>query len=238
MASHHNRRNDDSYDHQQQQPRARFNKNEFQRQQAGRAGALSVEDDIVTSQPLNENQRQPRHDAPRENRPRHNRDDAPRDKKFHAEMVPLRDFEQMLRDCNWVTDVDSETGSFHQIAAAQKAQTDLYYTAYRNGAKHMEAWYRYQVKALNEKIREAAREAAKKERDRCEAELTTGDEEFDEFARQVRAHDWFYQYSDDGGVFRRGADNHERLETIAKERGGIYLKYFAYYPTRLVKLEG
>lgn len=226
MAYQGNRRHE-SFDDHQQQPRTRFNKNEFQRQQQAAQPASS--ETFGEDQPAIQQ---------REERPRQPRNEQPREKKFHADAVALHDFEEQLRNTTWVIDIDLETGSFHQVAMAHKAQTDLYYTAYRNGSRHMEAWFKHQTRALNEKVRAAAREAAKKEHERCQAELTTGDAEFDEFARQVRGHDWYYQYSDDGAVFRRGADNHERLEAIAKIKGGIYQKYWEYYPTTMNKKEG
>jgi hypothetical protein len=158
MAHHHNRRNDsDDSDHQ---PRARFNRQTYLAQQAASQGTVSesVQENHAVVQLHDEHQerpRQPRHEVSRSN--------TPRDKKFHSEMIPLREFEQMLRDALWVINVDPHTGSFHQIAVAQKAQTDLYYTAYRNGAKHMEAWFRHQVNLMKEKIAKAHNDAVREE---------------------------------------------------------------------------
>lgn len=222
MAYQSNRRNNDSDDHQHHhQPRARFNKNEFlSKQQTTSQESFEVQQPMQTPRV----ERQHRPDEPR------------REKKFNADIMPLRDFERMLQECKWVVDVDVD-GSFYELTIAQKAQTDLYYTAYRNGAKHMEMWYRHQIQAINEKIRSAARKAAKVERERCEMEFITGDEAFDEFTRQVRHHDWYYHYSDDGDVYRRGHEVHERLLAQVSSMGGIYQTYWNYYQSLLSKKE-
>lgn len=43
-----------------------------------------------------------------------------------------------------------------------------------------------------------------------------------EFWDRLHQHDWFYSYSDDSGVCRRGRANEQRLETIAMRSGREY----------------
>lgn len=38
-----------------------------------------------------------------------------------------------------------------------------------------------------------------------------------EFHARLRSHDWFYHYSDDGRVYRAGADSAARLAELSKE---------------------
>ena len=37
----------------------------------------------------------------------------------------------------------------------------------------------------------------------------------DDYAQRCRQHDWFYQYSDDSSVYRKGHDNENRLRNEA-----------------------
>lgn len=154
-----------------------------------------------------------------------------KEKKFHAPAMSLSDFKKALRDITWVTDVDPATGSFYQLAQAMKAQTDMYYTAYRLGHEYMLAWYDHQVNAIKDKINKSVNIVRDQTLTDVKTKYITGDEEFDTFAERVRQLDFFYEYSDDPVVYRTGKANYENLEEIAKERGGIYLKFFIYYST-------
>lgn len=37
-----------------------------------------------------------------------------------------------------------------------------------------------------------------------------------EFYQELENHDWFFRYSDDGNVYRRGEANWERIQDLAK----------------------
>lgn len=43
-----------------------------------------------------------------------------------------------------------------------------------------------------------------------------------EYYEALKAHDWFFEWSDDHGVYTRGREENKRLEAIAKEKGGGY----------------
>lgn len=61
-----------------------------------------------------------------------------------------------------------------------------------------------------------------------------------EFYVQLGSHDWYYQYSDDYGVYLRGQDNNERLARIAKEspeHQELYKKYSSYIHSKTTKPE-
>lgn len=45
-----------------------------------------------------------------------------------------------------------------------------------------------------------------------------------EFFKACESHDWYYGYSDDASVYRRGKDNETRLCAIASRVGGIYAR--------------
>lgn len=48
----------------------------------------------------------------------------------------------------------------------------------------------------------------------------------DEFTVELQAHDWFYDWSDDGTVFRKGNANDGRLQNIARTNGPEYARAF------------
>ena len=65
--------------------------------------------------------------------------------------------------------------------------------------------------------------------------FATGDEEFDEFRRICLGHDWHYDYTDDGAVWRRGNEVQKKLEKIVAEKGGKYLAYWENYALKVLR---
>lgn len=49
-------------------------------------------------------------------------------------------------------------------------------------------------------------------------------EEEVEYAKELSYHDWFYAYSDDGSVWRRGEERSKELSAKAEELQGNYIK--------------
>jgi len=49
------------------------------------------------------------------------------------------------------------------------------------------------------------------------------------FEARCKAADWYYDYSDDINVFRRGRDQCNGLKVEATEKGGVYLDIYEYY---------
>lgn len=49
-----------------------------------------------------------------------------------------------------------------------------------------------------------------------------------EYYDQLASHDWFYMYSDDSNVHRRGRDNVARLQAIAQENESLLNLYKLY----------
>ena len=71
-------------------------------------------------------------------------------------------------------------------------------------------------------------------------------EEFDAYVIKLGHHDWTFEYSDDGSVWRRGKDNEKSLLSTANgkpELMGAYKAYIDYtftnpdtsWPDRLIK---
>lgn len=52
------------------------------------------------------------------------------------------------------------------------------------------------------------------------------------FELRCKAADWYYSYSDDAGVYRRGRAQCEGLKKEAEEHGGIHLDIYKYYSSR------
>lgn len=54
-----------------------------------------------------------------------------------------------------------------------------------------------------------------------------------EFHARLRSHDWFYHYSDDGRVYRAGADSAARLSEASKESPDHKRLYCAWCDAQL-----
>lgn len=61
-----------------------------------------------------------------------------------------------------------------------------------------------------------------------------GDLDTEEAAFEVecKAADWYYSYSDDLGVFKRGREKCDRLKAVAEAKGGKYAQIYRYYSER------
>ena len=62
----------------------------------------------------------------------------------------------------------------------------------------------------------------KRAREETEFAYKTGDQEFDNFRKKLRYHDWFAGYSDDGNVWRAAEQQMVELKKIAAEKGEKY----------------
>lgn len=57
-----------------------------------------------------------------------------------------------------------------------------------------------------------------------------------EFFKACQSLDWFFGYSDDASVYRRGADETARLEKIANRVGGVFARIWADWNTHIGSL--
>lgn len=46
------------------------------------------------------------------------------------------------------------------------------------------------------------------------------------FYEELLHHDWYYEMSDDGSVYRKGQEQHNILLEVAKSKGGEYQRMF------------
>lgn len=70
--------------------------------------------------------------------------------------------------------------------------------------------------------------AEKDKYDRMKRMMMTGDPEFDQFRDMVLSHDFFYDYSDDNSVWRRGEAQRKAIEECAAKHGGLYQTFWMY----------
>lgn len=52
----------------------------------------------------------------------------------------------------------------------------------------------------------------------------------DRYIDALQAHDWFFDYSDDHGVFRQGMEQRRQLDALAQELDPDYRIWDAYAP--------
>ena len=50
----------------------------------------------------------------------------------------------------------------------------------------------------------------------------------EEYFKELRSHDWFYEYSDDHSVWKRGLENLSKLNLLAKENDQFALMMSDY----------
>lgn len=56
--------------------------------------------------------------------------------------------------------------------------------------------------------------------------------DIEQFFQELEKHDWYYPFSDDGGVYRRGHENEIRLKGIAAQserHQKLYDAFMAHY---------
>jgi len=52
----------------------------------------------------------------------------------------------------------------------------------------------------------------------------------EDYIYKLRTHDWFYEYSDDHGVWRRGSDERDQLRRLQEEIDDDYKIWNQYAP--------
>lgn len=82
--------------------------------------------------------------------------------------------------------------------------------------------------AIEDKRVSQALSAEKDKYDRMKRMMMTGDPEFDQFRDMVINHDFFYDYSDDNSVWRRGEAQRKAIEECAAKHGGLYQTFWMY----------
>lgn len=60
-------------------------------------------------------------------------------------------------------------------------------------------------------------------------------EQLQAYYRELQTHDWYYEYAEDPGVYRRGAESQLRMNLGAKvspQHKDLYDQFYAYYMKR------
>lgn len=56
------------------------------------------------------------------------------------------------------------------------------------------------------------------------SEENKAEDELQKYREDLLCHDWYYDWSDDGDVWRRGRAERERLMKVAQEKGGAFME--------------
>lgn len=138
------------------------------------------------------------------------------------------EFSAMMDKHTWVCQLEFEQTSFQTLFAVQREEQELFRTAVRGGPELVTAYFNRQRGVINRLIRDETNKAVERNCAVWETYIKTGDPDFDKFRELVRHFDWWYEMSDDGSVWRSGAQRHDQIKAIVKEHGGIYETYYNY----------
>lgn len=125
-----------------------------------------------------------------------------------------------------------EVDSFHDFHIASIEYNRLFDEANRGGICFIKllvaAIKTRQLVIINEKVQEALEKQRGSFSYIQDRDFKTGDEEYDAFRRKCINHDWYYSYSDDGGVWKNGERVRKELEATVATKGGKYKEYWEY----------
>lgn len=148
------------------------------------------------------------------------------DKKKKFKFIPsISEFYDRLRFHQWSFEQDN----FKDYMEAMGKEIFMYELAVAAGPLYVKAFVNKRIEFISNLVSAARREEYNKYSETLLEAYITGDDEFDEFTAKVRCHDWFYDFSDNGNVCRRGSEAEQWLIAKAKEKGGIYQKYYDRY---------
>jgi hypothetical protein len=128
-----------------------------------------------------------------------------------------------------------ETDTFFEYIQRTRTENHLFHVAVELGPEFVKDFERRQAGAISRIIRTVRTKIAAEHQERLNALIPTGDAEFDAFRDKVFGHDFWYEYSDDGGVWRRGQEARNEIEKIAKEKGGIYQTFWSFFQKETVR---
>ena len=150
-------------------------------------------------------------------------------KKKKFKFIPsLSEYLDRLNFHKWSFDQDN----FKDYTESAGKERFLYELAMTAGPEYMRAFAQAQQKVIFDRIDLARRDEYQRMSINVKEAQLTGDPEFDQFAELVRHHDWYWQYSDDGGVARRGSEAEDKIRAIVKEKGGIYKTYYEWHASK------
>lgn len=173
--------------------------------------------------------------------------DKPNGKKF--EVMSFEDFSEAVRKHVWTFQCDT----FMQLSESIRAENKLFYTGQIAGPRYLRFMLREQQAAMKlnfkqeplvaEQIpvqvssepivvkgftQEEVDKMLARRTDEINGMMATSDPEFDEFRVRCYYHDWYFNFTDDREVYRRSKEAHDKLEALAKEKGGKYLEHWTW----------
>lgn len=147
------------------------------------------------------------------------------------DLPSLDEYRTMLEAHTWMV----HTTSYYQLMESQREEASLWRVGYRGGMPYMKEYVRAFQHAQAAVTNQAVRTAVTQVKEQFEQRIKTGDALYDNFRERVNNLDWYYEFSDDGGVVRRARAEHEEVLAYAREKGGLYLTYYEYKAACIAK---
>ena len=143
-----------------------------------------------------------------------------------AAVEKVEDYRFFWNDEGGVMSIDKD--SYYEFINHKRKEIEHFMKALKAGPIAMRNYILTERRNVSDRIRNAVHKADMKSYAELQAAKLTGNAEFDEFRARVDRHDYYYSYSDDGGVYRRGADDRNAIEAIVKEKGGMFKDYWMH----------
>lgn len=145
---------------------------------------------------------------------------------YQAFQQALAQFTEDLLEHTW----SFQTSSYFQLMEAQSAESELFKRALLLGIQGVDAFNYRRIETLKE-IRDTEYERGRKaQEERMQSSVDYYKNKLEEtramymkpidfFNEKLEKHDWYYEFSDDITVYRRGKKAEAELEEAAKEGG-------------------
>lgn len=140
-------------------------------------------------------------------------------KDRQPEKITLSAFEDILKNHKWTF---NEQDNFHDYIRDRHEEKRLFKLAMENGPDFVKSYYYAQINNVQKYIDKAVHKVQLEKSDYYDKMILTGNDEFDEFRKKLDYFDWYYDYSDDGGVARRGHERYLELKKTAETKGGLF----------------
>ncbi len=144
------------------------------------------------------------------------------------EFFNYEQFYETISDHKWSFLMPRDAASFYNYIQKLDVERDLFQQAMRGGPEAVEYYYVTQRRALSNEQHIVIEQAVKNAREIYEKMIATGDSEFDEFRKKVYYFDWFYEYTDDGDVWRNANNRLKEIEATIQQHADEP-KYRIYY---------
>lgn len=151
---------------------------------------------------------------------------------------PFKDVEQFYDEVHnhkWSFFFNFDDTSYYSFIKAMDEERALFQRALRIGPEGVTIFFNLQKRALSKYRSTVFNDGYEKGKQALAPIVETGDDEFDEFRKYVVNHDWFYDYTDDGSVWRRGNEQRKKIEGILKQKENDpkYKIFFDHYAAKM-----